>query len=290
MIVRLQDRNLIVSYLQIYLSEYFGMTLNKVDSTRRQVVKDTYEISQSTPIKINGVYTEEVYTSVGLFMAYNYPNEHYPVRWDLKDLSTNLWEQTPFESDKLITTMNLILRECLKSKSFPGTDMESLYNAAVSGHSDVLTYDVLLKYFEGESQGLYEKVYLKYFNKSDEYLPEDVNESLVLFLLNNLEQSKTNLEILNLDDRILSYVFEQVVTPISDMDEIFRVQKLIYPEGVSYNRAGVYDEKMLNDVKGVQRDFLSKYSSGDLPEGYMDFKVTGYVDPWTEVLFSRRGG
>lgn len=70
----------------------------------------------------------------------------------------------------------------------------------------------------------------------------------------------------------------------------------MYPQGVEYVRSGRYDQEMTEDIKKVQQDFINLNtvitSSGNLntvlPEGYDGFKVTGYVDPWTELIL--KGG
>lgn len=303
MSVRLQDRNLIVNYIQVYLHDYFGMSLNKVTQKRRRAVKDEYEISQSQPVKVNGVYTEETYLSVSLFMSYNYPGEKFPVRWDLKEGSERTWIQTPFDYEKLTKTMtDLVNSKFAKGKSFTEEDYRSFLDNQVKEGQDVndylSDYDQLSRYFEDGD--VYSALVSKQLEKPDssghrEFTREDANKSLIVFLTHNLEASQISREVLSLDDRILSYFFEEVVTPLSESDEILRIQKIMYPSGIDYTRAGIYDDIMTEDVKKYQQDFLDKHlnkgtdsSEIVLPEGFEGFKVTGYVDPWTEVVL--KGG
>ena len=104
--IRLQDRNLIVSYIQTYLRDYFGMTLVRLKT------KNSYEISQSHPIRVTGRYTIQTYLSVSLFMLYNYPNEQFPERWDLRNpTDKNSWVITPFDSPRLVLTMNMLISQ-----------------------------------------------------------------------------------------------------------------------------------------------------------------------------------
>lgn len=298
MSVKLQDRNLIVNYIQDYLRDYFGMTLVRVTQKSRKALEDVYEISQSRPIKVSGVYTEDTYISVGLFMAYNYPNEQFPVRWDLKEGSNNIWIKTPFCYDKLIKTMtdllndNKVLAEIESHRKFTQDHYREFLESREDPSEYISDYEELSRYFDDND------VYNAIVSKSISDLPkeftrEDANKSLIVFLVHNLEESQNNRDILSLDDRVLSYFFEEVVTPLSEPDEILRAQKLIYIPDIEYDRAGKYDSKMIDDVKKRQQNFLSVHTSEStgevvLPEGFEGFKVTGYVDPWTEVVL--KGG
>lgn len=291
--IKLQDRNLIVSYIQIYLKEFFGISLAKKINSESYATKDSYEISQRIPIKVTGFYTEQTYTSVSLFMAYNYPNEMFPVRYDLKEGSVNTWIKTPFDSQKLKLTMDyLINQEAGKGKySFTEDD----YREIISQSEDpslYFSYEDLLRFFYSNDH-LYE-ILLNRKNK-EEYSRSDINESLVVFLSHNIEEGRFNKDATSIDSRIISYFLNEVVSKMSDPDEIFRIQKIMYPQGVTYDRAGVFDDQMTEDVKECQQSFIDLYTteSGDkkvvnLPEGYDGFKVTGYVDPWTELVL--KGG
>lgn len=286
--IRLQDRNLLVSYIQTYLRDYFNMTLVRSKS------KNSYEISQSYPIRVTGQYTRQTYLSISLFMLYNYPNEKFPERWDLRNpTDPNSWIITPFDSSKLVLTMDMLIQHSVGEMSeFSKEDYEQILKS-LDDPQQYFSWDTLIKYFYNEDDML---EVLSDKTVSDEFSQSDVNHSLIVFLVNNLDQLDDNPEIADLNDRIPSYFLEEVVTSESPPDEILRVQKIIYPEGVEYNRAGIFDDQMLQDVTTAQENFLRTYTTTSkdgtqqvvLPEGYDGFKVTGYVDPWTEFIL--KGG
>lgn len=373
--IKLNSRNLLVNYLQVYLKDYFGITLVKSNTNLSYLTDDRYEISQSEEIKVTGRYNLQTYLSTALFMVYNYPNEKFPVRWDLRNETSTEWVETPFDSEKLYSTMNLLISEEYLSKNDNKVSQKTydelvdsvivkvgeyltlskntkLYTSPVSStgflvssyskdsvsyglvdgsvvnsrvvvkltdknkdpivddQGKVITgwvdeipekknpgtyfdYETLLKYFNGED-GIYDTLYRR--SSEELYTTEDILSSVIVFLTNNLVQVNSNPDVVSLNDRIVSYILEEVVTSISSPDEILRVQKLLYPQGVEYVRSGRYDQEMTEDIKKVQQDFINLNtvitSSGNLntvlPEGYDGFKVTGYVDPWTELIL--KGG
>lgn len=283
MTISLQSRNLLVSYIQMYLKEYSGITL--IENSRHE-----YEISQSRPIKVTGVYNEQTYSAVCIFMAFNYPNEGFPVRWDYLEGSVSTWTKTPYDSAKLKLTMDQLLSTdtCKGTDAFTQEDYdESMKN--IEDKSEYLTYDELVLYFNN-SDGVYDALIS---NKIKEFSQTDLNDVLIKFIVNNLNQSQVNASICDLDSRILAYFLDEVVTPSSENDEIFRVQKILYNNQVGFERAGIYDDEMIKIVKEVQKDFVDTYDLNnkdpeEYPEGFDGFKVTGYVDPWTELLIRRR--
>lgn len=286
--IRLQDRNLLVSYIQTYLRDYFNMTLVRSKS------KNSYEISQSYPIRVTGQYTRQTYLSISLFMLYNYPNEKFPERWDLRNpTDPNSWIITPFDSSKLVLTMDMLIQHSVGEMSeFSKEDYEQILKS-LDDPQQYFSWDTLIKYFYNEDDML---EVLSDKTVSDEFSQSDVNHSLIVFLVSNLDQLDDNPEIADLNDRIPSYFLEEVVTSESPPDEILRIQKIIYPEGVEYSRAGIFDDQMLQDVTTAQENFLRTYTTTSkdgtqqvvLPEGYDGFKITGYVDPWTEFVL--KGG
>lgn len=288
----LQDQSLIISYIQIYLRDYFGITLTKVSSDSRRATPDSYEISQSETIKVTGVYTDQTYLSICLFMAYNYPEEQFPIRWDLRSKSSGEWIKTPFNQDKLTITMKLLLDNDAGKDTMFTQEMYETIVGAQENPNLYFSWEELLKYFYSEDD-LYEVLYSK---ENKEYTRSDINHNLEVFLVHNLDQINHNKNIADIDDRIVSYFLEEVVSPISDSDEILRTQKIIYPQGTDYKRAGHYDDQMVEDVRKAQQNFIDLYtvvndegqSVTTLPEGYEGFKVTGYVDPWTELVI--KGG
>lgn len=122
----------------------------------------------------------------------------------------------------------------------------------------------------------------------DKSLKEVIDENI------NITCMRGYYEAIEIPDRVLSYILREVVTVNSSMDEIFRIQKLIYgPSKVPISEAGVFTEPLVENVKNIQQMYLDthtfKNDEGeeiiDVPSNYKDFKVTGYVDPWTEVLY-----
>lgn len=286
MTIKLQDKSLFVSYLQIYLKDYFGMSLIK------STVDSQYEISQNEPLKVTGRYTLQTYFSVCLFMVNNYPNEKFPVRWDLKDSNpANGWIKTPFDKDGFTLTVNMLISQGLSSATqFTKADYQEVLDR-VPNPKQYFDWNTLVRYFYEESDLL--GLLKRKKSVTDEVTYEDINQALIVFLSNNANQVEIDPEVVTLDSRIAAYFFEEVVTPSSDRDEIFRAQKLLYPTGLESARlAGYYDKKMIEDVKQVQQSFIDLYTvlnnKGEevlqLPEGYDGFKVTGYIDPWTEVI------
>ena len=104
MIINLQDNNLIVMYLQIFLKEYFGLTLKKKNLTTKARLPEyeRYEVSMNDPLQVTGYYTTQTYASLALYMAFNYPNEGYPQRYsrNLDDPSSWDVEDYIYDPDK----------------------------------------------------------------------------------------------------------------------------------------------------------------------------------------------
>lgn len=113
-------------------------------------------------------------------------------------------------------------------------------------------------------------------------------------ILENINETceKGYYQIVDIPERVLSYIFNEVVTSLSTKDEVFRVQKLIYaPDKVPFNLAGDYEGVFEDTIKDTQQRFIDIHTYKDvgikLPSNYEGFKVTGYCDPWTEVLYER---
>ena len=112
-----------------------------------------------------------------------------------------------------------------------------------------------------------------------------------------LKGAKGYNNVIAIPDRVLSYILKEVVTPVSEIDEIFRMQKIMYaPNKVPSELVGTYDDMFMHNVEVMQRSFIDAYTftevegteevhKVDLPDNYKGFKITGYVDPWTEVLY-----
>lgn len=176
----------------------------------------------------------------------------------------------------------------------------------VTGIYDYTTYQVLSCYMQSyfpnerfpkeivwdESKGT-----KKFKSIQDFTVPEGVSatEHLIDVITENIEYCKSgNPDILNIPERVQSYFLNEVVTPYSPQDEVFRIQKMLYnpnkmPDIISGEYYGVFEET----IRKIQQTYIDKnsyiYEEDDkivlkYPERYKDFKVTGYCDPWTEVL------
>lgn len=296
MTIGLQNRSLEVTYIQLFLKEYFGINLRKSIQKYTRSAKDRYEISQNEEIKVTGTYTAETYTAIALYMMFNYPNEQFPERWDLRGSSTTDWYKTPFDKSKLILTINYLIESKFINKI--GDEItEDKYNQFVEDQETYFTYEELIKYFENELS-LYDLLYDKeHYSNNKYFTEEDVNSCIVVFLSHNLEVLPFQSRVVEINERILSYFLDEVVTATSDPDEIMRVQKLMYPYEMTYDKAGRFFEAEVNDegkvvrnsmeqdIRNLQQGLIKRYSvSGEFlpPEGFIGFKVTGYFDPWTE--------
>lgn len=211
--IKYQDKSIQVSYIQIFLKEYFGLSLNKIIS-KNEV---SWEISSNNPIKVTGYWNTQSYSSLALYMAYHYPKERYPVRWYPVETDPSVWKE----------------------------------------------------------------------DDSFEYDPDNPDEeSLINIISNNIINSSVNPITISVPSRVLSYILDEVVTPLSSDEEILRIKTLIYDSRVPRKNALVYDQELINKVSGYQQQLINKYTLGtgvvELPEQYTGFKVTGYVDPWTE--------
>ena len=294
MSVKLQDRSLIVTYIQVFLNEYFGLSLKKISNAQslKYGLSDNYEISRSDSIKITGVYNLQTYLSVSLWMHYNYPNELFPVRYDPAGEGSLAWEQTPFDTDKLVLTMNKIIPRRLDI-SYSVIPEQTYLEIIDNDTKTYFDWNTLLKYFYTEEH-LKDVLFTK--ENTDKFEEEDINQSMIVFLSNNMYRVLENRDVVTLSNRIISYFLNEVVSPQSEDDEVLRTQKLIYPEGVDYLIAGRYTDELMNKVKEYQQKFIDEYTSNkgedneviSLPKEYEGFKVTGYVDPWTELVI--KGG
>lgn len=217
MSIKLKSRNLLVSYIQIFLQERFGLTFDfeRVDYVDDQY-KPVYTINNDKKFLVTGTYDEKTYASLSLYMAYYYPEEGYPLYWEYNESSKPQW------------------------KSVTLTDY-------------------------AESKG-----------KTSREILEEV-------LASNLQNLQNHIEIADIPDRIVSYFLGEVVTPRSHEDEITRIQKMLYTPKISPKRAGKYDDQMLEDIGKIQEKYLEE-NSDHLPAGYEGFKVTRFVDPWTERI------
>lgn len=305
MVINLQDRNIIVSYIQIILKEQFGVTLKKITSDNyfSEAKEDAYEITMNDRIKVTGTYNLQTYMSTALYMAFNYPREQFPYIWYVDDLS--VWHKLPYDPDKLTVSMNKVLEwasDWRKNNAYKYItddllDAEQYDKVVESDYETNLTWNDLTKYYSpevGNTVNLMNFINSKTTRDSKSLVVEvsDIQTVLVNVIVSNSMLSTANRSSVEIPERVLSYLLGEVVSPLSEQDEVLRIQKLIYYPNISPHRAGVYDDIMTRDIENYQKDFLSKYKTPDgtyeLPESFSGFKVTGYVDPWTERIIVER--
>lgn len=165
----------------------------------------------------------------------------------------------------------------------------------VTGYYDLQTYESLALYMaynypeEGFPQKwTYDEEGKTWRSEDYKYLPLDdgsyPTEELLKMIKSNESYSLRDSKVIEIPERVLSYIFGEVVTPTSSKEEIQRVRKLLYRDQTKTSY--VYDSKMVEDVKSLQKSFIDKFESAgqSLPDPFKEFKVTGYVDPWTEIL------
>ena len=198
--IHYQDRNLIVTYLQVFLRENMGAVVHKV-IPRSKSVKPYYEISSNELIKVTGYWTPQSYSALALYMAYNYPNEGFPYRWSRKEGVTDIsWESEDYIYD--------------------GGDTSELVK---------IIGDNLDNYAYAKASS----------TKSDQF------------------------DLLYVSERVLAYIFNEVVTPSSAPSEIFRVKTMMYPTIYAdddHKYPLTYDEKLFNDIVKIQQDWIDRYT------------------------------
>lgn len=295
MVINFQDRNLIVSYLQLILKETFGVTLTTSDSSLNYSLDKSYEITMNQPVKVTGTYDLSTYFSLALYMAFNFPNEQYPYRLDLFDHG---WTRFPYKPEELKNSINFTLKKIPNSQDSRWGTIDTVYqelyhDLSAEDKLKYLDWDSLVRNFNSQDD-LVDVCKGCLFEKRD-FDDSDVRNCLVKILVANMKTSVTNHDALQVPERVLSYIFDEVVTPVSSNDEVFRAQKILYGERIPVERVGVYDDQMVEDVKEIQTKFISRNTfmidgstKIQLPGGFEDFKVTGYVDPWTETII--KGG
>lgn len=124
----------------------------------------------------------------------------------------------------------------------------------------------------------------------EDYIYKGNEEELKNIISHNVELFIKNREIITIPDRVISYLLNRVVTPQSSPEEIVKVKKLVFTNVSRFNVLS-YDEALMEKVRSIQQKFINDHTSGrvvDLPPQFEGFKVTGYVDPWTEIVI--KGG
>lgn len=127
------------------------------------------------------------------------------------------------------------------------------------------------------------------------------DKSLYDVLTENLRLYQKDRNLIKIPDRVLSYILREVVTDQSSDDEIFRIQKLIYnPAKIPNEEIGKFSDSLRKSVIDIQEEFIKSHTykivenheltdktEVRFPDNYEGFKVTGYIDPWTEVLYEQ---
>ncbi len=200
--IHYQDNNLIVTYLQVFLNEYFNITVIK-NIPKRKSEQITYEIVSSEPIVVTGYHNPQTYSAIALYMAYNYPNEGFPLKWSLK---------------------------------YPTAEEISSGNN-VSWICEPFIYD-------GTS---------------------DSDKELLNIISYNMEHMPHNRDLIMIPERVLSYFYDEVVTPNSSPEEILRIKKLLY-ETIYADRLhlGVlsYTDELYQTIVAIQQNFIKRYATG----------------------------
>lgn len=310
MVINLQDRNLIVNYLQIFLRDVFGITLRKVSDLNDIALTNVYEITVNDPIKVTGSYNTQTYLSLALYMAFNYPNEGYPYKWEMSQESSSEWIAYPYEPSKLRLTLQTVAGKV----SFPskGTnETEDNYEnqcrevykkfylmlpEEIVKSQDVYDYDGLLRYFLNAQMM---SQCINGLESKEDVTDDTVRGCLVNVLVANLNSLAINPVAAQVPERVLAYVFNEVASSLSEEDEIYRVQKLLYSK-IPREIAGKYDvplkstgKSTMDLVRECQQKFIDDYTRDgvtNLPSNYSGFKATGYFDPWTELMVRSKNG
>lgn len=272
--VELNDRSLITSFVQIILRDFSGLSVKSPDDNRSQFTDEWYEITSSSPVKVTGTYDLDTYAAASVFMITNFPREQFPVRYDIEG---GHLIKTPFDKKKLMSTISWI------KSWYSGVLNENIY-IANNPDSTVFDWETLQKYFSSLER------LLSLLEDDKTTFSKFLKESALSFIVNNMEVSLENREAVHLPERVLSYFFNEVVTPSSSRDEIYRIQRKLYSK-LNKSEYGIFTEEMTLLVEKIQQSFIDLHTVDDgaskeisLPEGFEGFKVTGYVDPWTEMI------
>lgn len=274
MIINLNDRSLITSYVQIILRDFSGLSVKSPDDSRTRFTDDWYEVTSTKPIRVTGTYDLDTYAAASIYMIINYPNERFPFRYDMID---GKLVKAEFFKSKLEDTINWI------KTWYAGTVDEIVYEYNDPDFSQVFTWSEFSKYFIDMKR-------VESLLDNEAEFNDYVIESALTFIVHNMDLSLEVREVVSLPERVLSYFFDEVVTPTSEKDEVYRIQKKMYPN-LSKKYFGMFTPQMTKDIENVQKSFIDVHTTEvggikttTLPDGFDGFKVTGYVDPWTEMI------
>lgn len=274
--IELNDKSLITSYVQIILRDFSGLSVKSPSNRGRKVTDEWYEVTSSNPVKVTGVYDLSTYASASMFMLTNYPREQFPVRYDIEE---GRLIKTPFDKVKLSSTVTWI------KEWYLGSFDRDTYLSHDPG-DNVFSWEVFSKYFSRL------EVLTDLLDENSTTFSQFLKEAALSFIVNNMEISVDNREAVHLPDRVLSYFFDEVVTPSSSRDEIYRIQRKLY-EKIDKRSYGIFTKEMTSLVEKIQQSFIDLHTvdngtskESSLPEGFEGFKVTGYVDPWTEMIIN----
>ena len=272
--INYQDNNLIVMYLQIFLKDYFNTFLQKKkpyvkedpeESGNYAVVVDEYEIINNQEIEVTGYWNVQSYTSLALYMAYNYPNEGYPMKW----IETS--DNEHIAKDYIYTGNQEELIEVIVN------NIESL----IRFRGSLMVPERVLSYI------------------FDEVVNPQSADTEILRVRKLLGEDFDYTNALIYDDGLLGTVkdlqckfISRFVVDIHSIEEVVELNGYLkHPvaEILSVVRGGI----TLSPVPSLSQlrvGDVVQYNTGNLnlPDPFKAFKVTGYVDPWTEWII--KGG
>lgn len=199
--LRYQDKNLIVTYLQIFLREYSGLTVKKI-VPKSKSKKSYYIITNNDTIRVTGYYNAQTYTALALYMAYNYPNEGFPTKWKVSSSSNS----------------------------------EDIWS-------------------------------------SEDYNYTGNKDELLKVISDNLELLPHNREVIKVPERVLSYIFDEVVTPSSSPEEILRIKLLLYDIIKDTPTPLQYSSEIFTEVEKIQ-------------QSYINLHTTKYSDYISEIIYN----
>lgn len=302
MVINYQDKNIIIMYIQIFLKEHFNYTVHKV-TPRRKSLASYYEITNNDPLKVTGYHNLQTYSALALYMAYTYPNEGYPVLWKrVTDNSnnTNLWVSEDFyyngsNDDELL---NVIISNLENSLNYKGTVqipervLSYIFNEVVTENS---TDDEILRIKKLIGDNLNYKEALKYTEEFSDQVKQ-IQQSLIdqysVYAESSVQKEvlfSNNIYYFQLDKHLRNAYIKKTDEELNYENKTgLTLYKSIYNPDTGVlsfdNKNGAYNLKV-----GETRDVVLKtLVQTELPQQFENFKVTGYVDPWTEVVI--KGG
>jgi len=259
MTINYLDNNIVVQYIQIFLQETSGVVLKDLAKNR---TLNQYDFRDFNPDSETSIITLK------------------------KDLSMNSKIKVSGYFDNMTyIALSIYMALNYPNEGFPWywyeyedpiTQIKEWRHIEYSKAEDDKANEALLEQYRG-------------LNPDMNYHP-----LLCYILQNNIELISTKTDIVQIDDRILSYIMDEVVSENSDPDEIFRMQKIIYPNGLPKTRTGIYDDILKEKVKEFQLKVIDYFKNKNIIDIglhygiFYNLKATGYIDPATEYLIKKQ--